>query len=130
MYCKNCGNDIGNNRFCASCGFDSMADTNVRTGVKDPGQAYGIAALVCGIASIVLTGELFICLLGIASGIVALVMSGKYRENGNGSYATHAKAGRICAIIGVSLNGSVFVFLLFGVIIGFSFLGSMMHALL
>ena len=99
---------------------------------KDPGSAEGqkqllpnsTAVLVLGIVSIV--GVL--CsqgILGIVLGVIGLVLSGTpmklYKENPNlyteGS-VKNFKAGRICSIIGVSLGGAIFLFVILLVIFG------------
>lgn len=83
-----------------------------------PGQPYmpqqprsegkAIAALVCGILSIVFcAGTLF----GLLLGIVAIVLASSYvKQNGPN---TKAKIGKICGIIGSILSALAFVFTMF-----------------
>ena len=63
-------------------------------------------ALVCGIISIVLgCGG-----IGIVTGIIALVLSSKYKNAHNGEHNGQSKAGFICGLIGVILGALAIVY--------------------
>ena len=63
-------------------------------------------ALVCGIISIVLgCGG-----IGIVTGIIALVLSSKYKNSHNGEHNGQSKAGFICGLIGVILGALSIVY--------------------
>ncbi|CDC39737.1 uncharacterized protein BN606_01774 [Butyrivibrio sp. CAG:318] len=65
-----------------------------------------VGALVCGIISLVLG-----CWgVGIVTGIIALVLSSKYKKAHNGVHNGQSKAGFICGLIGVILNGICIVY--------------------
>ena len=65
-----------------------------------------VGALVCGIISLVLG-----CWgVGIVTGIIALVLSSKYKKTHNGVHNGQSKAGFICGLIGVILNGICIVY--------------------
>ena len=98
------------------------------------------AVLVLGILSIVFS-ILFFCyfvpaVIGLVLGIIALSMSGssmrKYNEAPQmyslPSY-NNLKAGKICAIIGLSISGLVILLVLIAVIFYFAAIGSLFGAL-
>ena len=65
-----------------------------------------VGALVCGIISLVLG-----CWgVGIVTGIIALVLSSKYKKAHNGVYNGQSKAGFVCGLIGVILNAICIVY--------------------
>lgn len=65
-----------------------------------------VGALVCGIISLVLG-----CWgVGIVTGIIALVLSSKYKKAHNGVHNGQSMAGFICGLIGVILNGICIVY--------------------
>ena len=65
-----------------------------------------VGALVCGIISLVLG-----CWgVGIVTGIIALVLSSKYKKTHNGVYNGQSKAGFVCGLIGVILNAICIVY--------------------
>lgn len=74
------------------------------------GQPSATGALVCGILAIVFSG---FPIVGIALGIIAIVLAGKYFKAG-GTQGT-GKAGRICGIIGIVL---AVVWFIAGLVIG------------
>jgi len=88
------------------------------------------AILVLGIISIALCWCYGV--IGVTLGIIALVMSGKsmalYKSNPDaytvGSY-NNAKAGRICAIVGLSLSALYLIF----IIIYFAIIGAALSSL-
>jgi len=83
--------------------------------------------LVLGILSIVMCC-CFYGIVGVVLGIVALILSGKDKQNylANMNYYTlssykNLNAGRVCAIIGLILSGIVVLFcILFAIFFGFS----------
>ena len=65
-----------------------------------------VGALVCGIISLVLG-----CWgVGIVTGIIALVLSSKYKKAHNGVHNGQSKAGFVCGLIGVILNAICIVY--------------------
>ena len=65
-----------------------------------------VGALVCGIISLVLgCGG-----IGIVTGIIALVLSSKYKKAHNGVHNGQSKAGFVCGLIGVILNAICIVY--------------------
>lgn len=65
-----------------------------------------VGALVCGIISLVLG-----CWgVGIVTGIIALVLSSKYKKTHNGVHNGQSKAGFVCGLIGVILNAICIVY--------------------
>lgn len=84
-----------------------------------------IAILVLGIISIALCG------VGIITGIIALSMSGRARKAYNEAPHLYSQssynqmnAGRICAIIGVSLSGLAIVFYIFYIVVFVTIIGA------
>ena len=68
------------------------------------GNGKAVAALICGIAAILLC---WLPLLSVILGIVAIVLAGSYIKAGG--VAGTAKAGRICGIIGIVLAVLMFI---------------------
>lgn len=85
-------------------------------GGKSDGEGYAIACMVLGICSIVLC----ICygILGIICGIIALVMHSK-AVSLDGFESTYAKAGKVCAIIGLALGCVMLIMSLLSLFVGF-----------
>lgn len=75
MFCKKCGNDIGGDRFCQKCGFDSLSETaysagnrqscNSGCGRKNEALALVLSLLIPGV------GQLYVG--KIAQGIILLI---------------------------------------------------------
>ena len=113
MYCENCGAEIDNNAIvCVHCGAQTSNFKNKTTTQYNPPASapLGVASLVCGIASLVLA--FLFCWAGIASAIVAIVLSvqSKNKEGPNGK----ATAGLVTGIIGLIIAG---IFIIIFVII-------------
>jgi hypothetical protein len=73
----------------------------------DPTKGKSIASMVCGICSIV-TCSLY-GIIGLACGIVALVLANQVTQAKGGVREGFAKAGFICGVIGTILSALYFV---------------------
>ncbi|MBO5487307.1 MAG: DUF4190 domain-containing protein [Eubacterium sp.] len=144
MFCKNCGTEnFDEARFCKNCGQELVkeeqaattaepekaATTPVYTGpveydsvahsVTDDSEipqstGTAIASMVLGIVSIV-----FCCssIIGLVTGIIAIVLAQKERNEGRADNG-YVKAGLICGIIGAILSGLVLVYYIILLIAG------------
>ena len=82
----------------------------------DPGQGKGIAAMVLGICSIILS--CVVCgLFGLTCGIIGLILTKQSTELSGGVPNGFAKAGKVCGIIGTILSGLMMLYIIFFVCI-------------
>ena len=125
MICKNCGNEIAEcNQFCENCGAAVAAEEIVAAegevvteATTDPGKAFGIVALICGIAGVVLPCVPCLSYIAFVPIILGLVFGfiGMSKSKAAGAKNTLALVGVILSFCGVG----VFVLSIFaGVIIG------------
>jgi len=107
-----------------------MENQNQNNVVAQQALPNSTAILVLGIISIALCWCYGV--IGVTLGIIALVLSGKsmalYKANSEaysvGSY-NNAKAGKICAIIGLCLSGLVLIW----IVVYFIFIGALITSL-
>ncbi len=107
-----------------------MENQNQSNNVAQQPLPNSTAILVLGIISIALCWCYGV--IGVTLGIIALVLSGKsmslYKINPSaytvGSY-NNAKAGKICAIIGLSLSGLVLIW----IVVYFIFIGALITSM-
>ena len=77
MFCKNCGSQNEDGKFCSVCGArleQEIVETGSSTEAQNPGKVMGIVSLVMGIVSLV-SGSLCSCMCACAGGIVPLIIS-------------------------------------------------------
>ena len=127
MFCKNCGNEVGEAKFCSVCGApmeeapvaesvvepvaEPVAEPVVEIAAEavDPGKTLGMVGMILGIVStalIVIFGwcgyfGLFASALAFDAAIAALVFSiiGKNRSKNVGKLNPQAKLGMIFSIV-------------------------------
>lgn len=81
------------------------------SGIPDPGQGKGIAAMVLGICSIILCWTYGI--VGLICGIIGFIMAKQSKEQSGGVQNQFAKAGSICSIIGMVLSALMLLYCIF-----------------
>lgn len=120
--CLRCGADLYNQRIGAPCPSCGTPVGSVRVAPQDS-SGKAVAALVLGIVS--LGGCLFYLVPGIVCAILALVFAAQARKDINNGRANQsslgmANAGRICAIITLSM-----IVLAILIIVGLILIGTM-----
>ncbi len=129
MICKNCGNEIAEgNQFCENCGTAVEVEEVVVAEAEvvaeaapeattNPGKAFGIVALICGIAGAVLPCIPCLSYIAFIPIVLGLVFGfiGMSKSKAAGAKNTLALVGVILSFCGIA----VFVLSIFaGVIIG------------
>ena len=123
MICKNCGNEIAEgNQFCENCGTaveieEVVVAEAAPEATTNPGKAFGIVALICGIAGAVLPCIPCLSYIAFIPIVLGLVFGfiGMSKSKAAGAKNTLALVGVILSFCGIA----VFVLSIFaGVIIG------------
>ena len=125
MICKNCGNEIAEgNQFCENCGAAVEVEEIVAAegevvaeATTNPGKAFGIVSLICGIVGAVLPCVPCLSYIAFIPIILGLVFGfiGMSKSKAAGAKNTLALVGVILSFCGIG----VFVLSIFaGVIIG------------
>ncbi len=104
-FCKNCGKELKEGAdVCVACGKAIEETPTVAAGTPNPAQGKSVAALITGIASIVLCWIPFVSFACIGSGIAAIVLGSKARKESPQGKTGMATAGLVLGIIGVCLS--------------------------
>ncbi len=99
--------------------YNQNYNYNMPQNTPDAPKGKAIAAMVCGILSIVMCWCYGI--VGIALAIVALVLQGSYKKSNGGKHIGFSQAGFICGLIGIILSSLCLIY----VIIAFAIVGSL-----
>lgn len=106
MFCPNCGHEMKDDeKYCSNCGAHvengkAVNRNNVYTSynagraMNEKEKEYGLVAMICGIASLVIP------YVNIILAVVALIFAGRCQVDSN----NFAKIGKITAIIGLILS--------------------------
>ncbi len=111
MICKNCGNEIAEgNQFCENCGTaveieEVIVAEAAPEATTNPGKTFGIVALICGIASVVLPCIPCLSYIAFIPTILALVFGfiGMSKSKAAGFKNTLALVGVILAFCGIAV---------------------------
>lgn len=104
-FCKNCGSELKEGAdVCVKCGkVIAEENTQVSTGTN-PAQGSSVAALITGIASVVLSWIPWVSFAALGSGIAAIILGAKARKKSPAGKTGMATAGLVLGIIGVCLS--------------------------
>lgn len=105
-FCSNCGKELKDGAdVCVSCGkaVNGASAPVTGAGTTNPVQGACVAALVCGILSVILGWVPIVCFVALALGIVAIVLGVKGRKGSPAGKTGLATAGMVIGIIGVCL---------------------------
>lgn len=123
MYCAKCGKEMdGTARFCPACGAEASG-VATQAAVQEPdtaanadalpeepsGSGGAVGALVCGIISLVLCWIPFVCIVGFALGIVAVVLGAKAKKNTSKNKKGMAATGFVLGIIALAVSAIMII---------------------
>ena len=104
-FCQSCGKELKEGAdVCVHCGKAIEKAPEAGVAVANPAQGTSVAALICGIASVVLCWIPYVSFACIGSGIAGIILGAKGRKASPQGKTGMATAGLVLGIIGVCLS--------------------------